>query len=405
MVGSTLESSGLQKMELIAKRVILWFRDFSERTHGSLINLKRGTKIKPYLRIYMSTNVLYSFHQHLLAWHDPDERPLPWKGIKDPYLIWLSEIILQQTRAAQATPYYYKLTEAFPTVKALADAPIDQLLALWQGLGYYSRARNLHYSAQMIMKEFDGKFPSTYKDILSLKGVGKYTAAAIGSFAFDLPYPVVDGNVIRIISRYFDLDVAVDSKEGLAQVNTLVQEVFDEETAAAFNQAIMDFGATVCVPKNPSCNACPLQENCLSFANKTQALRPIKTKKLKRKTRHFNFFYLHTSDQVYIQKRTGKDIWQGLYQLPLFEGEALSKKSALKKEVKKTWGETFSLEPIFTHKQLLTHQVIYSIVWEAKLTNSSFDKIVDALWIRKEALSQYGFPKSLTLFLQDNSLI
>jgi A/G-specific adenine glycosylase len=353
----------------------------------------------------MSKNALTFFPLQLLEWHDPDARPLPWKGIKDPYLIWLSEIILQQTRATQATPYYHKLTERFPTVKALATAPIDELLSLWQGLGYYSRARNLHYSAQMIMSEHQGSFPKTYKDILALKGVGKYTAAAIGSFAFDLPYPVVDGNVIRIISRYFDLDIAVDIKEGLAQINTLVHEVFVVEKAAAFNQAIMDFGATVCIPKNPSCAACPLQVNCLSFANNTQALRPIKTKKIKRKTRHFNFIYLHTSKAVYIQKRTEKDIWQGLYQLPLFEGEALSKKSAIKKEVKKSWGEAFSLEPIFTHKQLLTHQIIHSIVWEAKLTNNSFDEIVDALWIRKEDLSQYGFPKSLTLFLQDNSLI
>lgn len=353
----------------------------------------------------MYTNPLHSFHKHLLDWHNPTERPLPWKGIRDPYLIWLSEIILQQTRAAQATPYYYKLTIAFPTIQALADAPIDELLSLWQGLGYYSRARNLHFSAQKIVNEFGGIFPSQYKDIISLKGVGKYTAAAIGSFAFDLPYPVVDGNVIRIISRYFDLDVAVDSKEGLAQVNALVDEVFIEKKAAAFNQAIMDFGATVCVPKTPLCSSCPLQENCLSYANNTQAIRPIKTKKIKRKTRHFNFLYLHTSDKVYIQKRSAKDIWQGLYQLPMIEGEEFGKKSALKKEVKKSWGEAFSLEPIFTHKQLLTHQIIHSIVWEARLTDSSFDNIVDALWIRKEALPQYGFPKSLTLFLQDKSLI
>ena len=302
----------------------------------------------------MSANVLTFFSQQLLRWHDPAARPLPWKGIRDPYLIWISEIILQQTRAAQATPYYYKLTERFPTVESLATAPIDELLSLWQGLGYYSRARNLHFSAQMIMNEHGGSFPKEYKDILALKGVGKYTAAAIGSFAFDLPYPVVDGNVIRIISRYFDLDLAVDSKEGLAQINRLVQEVFVAKKAAAFNQAIMDFGATVCIPKNPACDTCPLQEHCLSFTNKTQALRPIKTKKIKRKTRHFNFIYLHTDDAVYIQKRTEKDIWQGLYQLPLFEGEAFSKKTALKKEVKRSWENTFGLEPIFTHKQLLT---------------------------------------------------
>ena len=353
----------------------------------------------------MSKNALTNFHQYLLDWHNPDDRPLPWKGIRDPYLIWLSEVILQQTRAAQATPYYYKLTERFPTVKALAIAPIDELLSLWQGLGYYSRARNLHHSAQMIMDEFEGIFPSKYKQILSLKGVGKYTAAAIGSFAFDLPYPVVDGNVIRIISRYFDVDMAVDSIEGLAQIHSLVNEVFVKEKAAAFNQAIMDFGATVCVPKNPICASCPLQADCLAYANSTQAVRPIKTKKIKRKTRYFNFVYLHTSDKIYIHKRTDKDIWQGLYQLPLFEGEVYSKRRSLKKAIEKEWGTTLDLEAVFTHKQLLTHQVIRSIIWEAKLTNTIFDKIVGALWIRKEALSQYGFPKSLTLFLQKKCLI
>jgi len=353
----------------------------------------------------MPTDSLTTFHHQLLEWHDPEERPLPWKGIKDPYLIWLSEIILQQTRAAQATPYYYKLSERFPTVKALASAPIDELLSLWQGLGYYSRARNLHFSAQMIMDEFNGEFPSEYKDILSLKGVGKYTAAAIGSFAFDLPYPVIDGNVIRVISRYFDLNIPVDSKEGLIQINALVKEVFIKEKAAAFNQAIMDFGATVCVPKSPQCSQCPLQENCLANGNSTQALRPIKTKKIKRRTRHFNFIFLHTDNEVFIQKRTSKDIWQGLYQLLLIEGKEFAKKGALTKEVKKLWNASFDLEPVFTHKQLLTHQIIHSIVWEVKLPNTSNDGIVDALWIRKEELKDYGLPKSLTLFLQDKSLI
>jgi len=190
------------------------------------------------------------FCKPLLSWHKTIERPLPWKGIKDPYLIWLSEIILQQTRAAQATPYYNKISERFPNIKSLANAQIDELLSLWQGLGYYSRARNLHFSAKYIIEHFEGNFPNKYEDILSLKGVGKYTAAAIGSFAFDLPYPVIDGNVIRIISRFFDLNEAVDTGEGMKKVDQLVGQVFNPKKAAAFNQAIMDFGAKVCTPKN-----------------------------------------------------------------------------------------------------------------------------------------------------------
>lgn len=345
------------------------------------------------------------FPSQLLAWHHPDDRPLPWKNIKDPYLIWLSEIILQQTRAVQAIPYFNNFSKSYPTVAHLAKAPIDDVLAMWQGLGYYSRARNLHHSAQQIMDEFGGVFPDNYEDIISLKGVGKYTAAAIASFAFGLPYPVVDGNVIRIISRYFDIELPVDKADGLNHINRLVQEVFDKKKPAKFNQAIMDFGATVCRPKNPDCDHCKLQNFCLAKHNNTQALRPVKSKKLLRKIRHFNFLFIKRGKQIYIQKRTSKDIWQGLYQLPLVEGEVYAKRTKLKNELNKNWSNNIALNPIFTHKQLLTHQVIHSIVWQLETKKNKKEMpLENGQWVSLDKLSEYGFPKSLTLFFTDNSL-
>lgn len=353
----------------------------------------------------MSKGSISFFRNQLLEWYHPEDRPLPWKAINDPYLIWLSEIILQQTRAAQAIPYYKKISERFPNVKSLAEASIDELLAMWQGLGYYSRARNLHYSAQMIVDKHDGVFPSNYEDVLALKGVGTYTAAAITSFAFGLPYPVVDGNVIRIISRYFDIDIPVDTKIGIEHINELVTQVFEPRHPALFNQAIMDFGATVCLPKNPSCSTCPFSSFCLANTNKVQLSRPIKSKKIKRKVRHFNFLFLTNEKQIFIQKREEKDIWQGLYQLPMIEGEAFSKKGALSKEVKKRWSFIIGVEPKHTYKQLLTHQVIHSIVWEVSLPRTDAPALGDGIWVSKKELVNFGFPKSLTLFFKDIYLL
>lgn len=353
----------------------------------------------------MSKDSITFFRSQLLEWYNPADRPLPWKDISDPYLIWLSEIILQQTRAAQAIPYFNKISEKFPSVKALAEASIDELLAMWQGLGYYSRARNLHYSAQLIMDKHEGVFPSNYEDVLALKGVGKYTAAAITSFAFGQAYPVVDGNVIRIISRYFDMDIPVDTKPGIAHINKLVEEVFDPRHPALFNQAIMDFGATVCLPKKPSCGTCPFSSFCLANANQAQLIRPIKSKKIKRKIRYFSFLFLSNEEQIFIQKRTDKDIWQGLYQLPLIEGQAFNKKSALSKELKKRWPFINSVEAKHTYKQLLTHQVIHSIVWEVNVAHNTLPTLGEGIWVSKKELTNFGFPKSLTLFLRDIFLL
>ncbi len=348
----------------------------------------------------MPKDVYKQFSNRLLAWHKTLERPLPWKGIKDPYLIWVSEIILQQTRAAQATPYYLKITERFPNVKTLASAPIDELLSMWQGLGYYSRARNLHHSANIIVDQNEGIFPKTYDEIIALKGIGKYTAAAISSFAYGLAYPVIDGNVIRIISRFFDVAEPIDSKEGKNQIEEFVDIVFNGKKAAQFNQAIMDFGATVCVPKNPLCQDCPFEENCQALAAGTIQSRPIKTKKIQRKKRNFNFLFFEKEGQVLIEKRSANDIWQGLYQLPLIEGEEFSKRRKLTKKVHQDFGLVTDATPVYTHRQLLTHQEIHSIVWSLDQVPEGAN-LSDKIWVSKDNLENYGFPKTMTLFFED----
>ncbi|MEO1629046.1 MAG: A/G-specific adenine glycosylase, partial [Bacteroidota bacterium] len=229
------------------------------------------------------------FSTALLGWYQNNHRPLPWKGIKDPYLIWLSEIILQQTRVATGWAYFERFREQYPTVHHLADASIDEVMKLWEGLGYYSRARNLHFTAQHISRTLGGTFPNTYKDILQLKGVGPYTAAAIASFAFGLPVAVVDGNVYRVLSRVFGMRDPIDSGAGKKKFAELANLLLDKDRPADYNQAIMDFGATVCTPGVPNCHQCPFEDRCLANAEGTARELPVKSKKLVRKTRYFNY--------------------------------------------------------------------------------------------------------------------
>ena len=267
----------------------------------------------------MSDSDHHFFTTHLLQWASQHERHLPWKESKNPYYIWLSEIILQQTRVEQGLPYYLKFVEHYPTVFDLANATEDEVLKDWEGLGYYSRARNLHAAAKYIATELDGHFPDTYDSILKLKGVGPYTAAAIASFAFQLPYAVVDGNVYRVLSRFFGMDTPIDSTIGKKQFANLAQQLLDPTKPDVYNQAIMDFGATWCTPKQAKCNKCPLSEQCAAFQTNRVEKYPIKQKKLKKRTRYFHYLIFNYSGQTWIEKRAGKDIWQGLYQFPLIE--------------------------------------------------------------------------------------
>ena len=262
------------------------------------------------------------FPNLLIQWYLSNRRELPWRNTRDPYFIWLSEIMLQQTRVAQGLPYYFAFTEAFPTVFDLAAADEEKVLKLWQGLGYYSRARNLHKTAQYVAFELNGKFPSNYKNLLTLKGVGEYTAAAIASFSYDEAVPVVDGNVFRLLSRYFNIETDIASSSAKAEFAMLAYELMPKDNPAIFNQAIMEFGALQCVPKNPVCEVCPLNSGCLAHQKNKVHLLPVKSKKQKAKHRFFNYLIISDEDEkTLLQKRTGKGIWENLYEFPLIETE------------------------------------------------------------------------------------
>ncbi len=307
-----------------------------------------------------------SFSQRLLYWHATVDRELPWKETSDPYAIWISEIILQQTRVAQAIPYYYAFLENFPTVTDLAQAEEDQVFKVWQGLGYYSRARNLHYSAKHIMTELKGVFPATYDEILRLKGVGPYTAAAISSFAYGLPHAVLDGNVMRVLSRHYGIDAPIDTTSTKRELEEIVDSLLDIKQPASFNQAMMDLGATVCTPKNFSCATCPLQETCYAFQKGRQELLPIKKKKIIKKTRYLHYIVpIDMKGNTYLRKRNDKDIWAGLYEFPMVEN---TESSSFKETVEAL---RWDLEPLHMHtyevKHILTHQIIKAIFFLIKV--------------------------------------
>ncbi|MCB0520308.1 MAG: A/G-specific adenine glycosylase [Lewinellaceae bacterium] len=349
------------------------------------------------------------FTQALLQWHTTHHRPLPWKGEKDPYLIWLSEIILQQTRVEQGLPYFEKFKAKYPTVKYLAAAPEDEVMKMWEGLGYYSRARNMHAAAKYIAHELAGVFPKKYEGIRALKGVGDYTAAAIAAFAFDLPHAVVDGNVYRVLSRYFGVEEPVDTTAGKKQFAHLAQELLDVRQPGRFNQAIMDFGAGQCTPAAPKCASCPLQPNCSAFhQNKVDSL-PVKSKKLERRQRFFNYLVINQQGNVFIKKRTEKDIWRNLYDFPLIETDRLVEgKNGLEgNAIWQAWlgssnYQLLQVSPPF--RQELTHQQIVARFWEIEVDGSF--KAGEASWVKcgRQNLQDFAFPKVIVLYLKEKSL-
>lgn len=275
-----------------------------------------------------------NFSKKLINWYTVNKRDLPWRNTTNPYYIWLSEIILQQTQVAQGTPYYHAFTRQFPTVFDLANANEEEVLKLWQGLGYYSRARNLHWSAKYIVNELDGVFPNTYKDILKLKGVGDYTASAIASICFDEVTAVVDGNVYRALSRIFGIETPINSISGQKEFKALAQQLIDKKQPAIFNQAIMEFGARQCKPKNPDCSICPFKASCLALKeNKIDAL-PVKLKKTKVTNKYFNFVVIISKNgKTVLEQRKGSGIWQNLYQFPLIETEKPSTYNNIKSKI------------------------------------------------------------------------
>lgn len=348
-----------------------------------------------------------NFTIYLLRWNqESNQRMMPWKGETDPYKVWLSEIILQQTRVEQGLAYYQNFVLAYPRVEDLAEAPEDEVMKLWQGLGYYSRARNLHFTAKDIVENYGGEFPNTYKELLALKGVGTYTAAAIASFVFKEKVAVVDGNVIRVLSRFFGIEDAFDTTEGKKQFVAKANALVDDKQPDQFNQAIMDFGATVCKPKNPTCKTCPFQMSCIALKENCIEDLPFKSKKLKIKKRYFIAYLIDTKFGFPIQKRVQNDIWKALFELPLVEVTSFDKRIAQQvSENFTSFSERQELniqEVSEIYKQRLTHQEIHVVFAHIKpLSHLKLSK--EYLYTRN--LTKFAFPKIFILYFRSKSLI
>jgi A/G-specific adenine glycosylase len=345
------------------------------------------------------------FTHNLLSWHqNVNERMLPWKGEIDPYKIWLSEVILQQTRAEQGRQYYLHFTGQYPTLCDLANAKDEDVFRLWQGLGYYNRCKNMLATARFICNDLGAAFPNQYDQILSLKGVGAYTAAAISSFAFNLPFAVVDGNVNRVLARYFGLEIAIDSGLGKKKIATLAQELLDIDNPAQYNQAIMDFGATICTPKNALCQECPLEKDCIAWKENLVAILPFKEKKVKVLNRFFNFLVFKYKDSIWIEKRVDKGIWQNLHQFYLIESQASVDYGKIDKEPffidHKSKIESIRFDKCYT--QRLTHQLIEIKFYLVALNSKKLSISSNGFWIKKEHLNNYAFPKTIVDYINDS---
>lgn len=331
---------------------------------------------------------------------------MPWKGERNPYYIWLSEIILQQTRVEQGLPYYLRFKEKYPTVKHLANAKEDEVMRLWQGLGYYSRARNLHETAKKVQQNFKGKFPETFDELKKLKGVGDYTAAAISSFAFGEKKAVVDGNVIRVLARVFGIETGFDTTAGKKQFAALAQQLIDEKNPSAYNQAIMDFGGVVCSPKNPKCGECPFNKICVAKDKDLIAVLPYREKRTKITERYFNYLIIKSKKEVFIQKRTGNDIWKNLYELPLIETPKPLKDN-FKEVIGKFLGKkSFSIVSVSKEiSQMLSHRKIHFRFIEIELKNFDSFTLDNSKKVKLKFLSRLAFPKTIHLVLHENSLL
>jgi A/G-specific adenine glycosylase len=343
--------------------------------------------------------------QILLDWYHQNHRDLPWRRTNDPYAIWLSEVILQQTRVDQGMPYWFRFLEAFPTATDLANADEQEVLRLWQGLGYYSRARNLQAAAKVIRDDYQGVFPNQYDQIRSLKGIGDYTAAAIGSIAFDLPHAVVDGNVYRFLSRLYAISTPIDSTIGKKEFSELANELLDKNNPGMFNQALMEFGAMQCKPANPDCSICPFMQHCQSYASNSVSEYPVKSKKTKTRNRYFNYLILSDEKNTIIQKREAKDIWQGLYQFPLIESENKNQSTIdlshtdIAQHIKGTSYSMVKSSSVVKH--VLSHQIIYAKFWWIKLENIPSMGATEYIDIPWSQLSDFGMPQLIVKYLEN----
>lgn len=337
------------------------------------------------------------FAEVIIEWYKDNGRELPWRETRDPYKIWVSEVILQQTRVVQGLDYFYRFIHRFPDVRMLAEASIDEVMRYWQGLGYYSRARNLHEAAREIVRRWDGKFPEDYQEILSLKGVGEYTAAAICSFAWQLPCAVVDGNVFRVLARFFGIDTPIDSTAGKKEFAALAGELLDKKQPDVYNQALMDFGALQCTPQSPCCLYCPLQNGCRALAEGRVDALPVKKGKVNVKPRYFNYLDIHCKGRKLLIRREADDIWRNLYEYPMIETEnpvdfAELQLSERYQYLMQGTGTMRLLGMMDMPKHILSHRVIYARFY--KLEVDSYGKGMSPfLQIPEEEEENYAVPK------------
>jgi A/G-specific adenine glycosylase len=347
------------------------------------------------------------FSDKIVKWYQTNKRNLPWRQTKDPYKIWLSEIILQQTRVNQGLPYYTRFVQQYPTVKALAEATEHEVLRLWQGLGYYSRARNLHKCAKAVVERYNGKFPKTYSELLSLPGIGEYTAAAIASFSYREPVAVVDGNVFRVLSRLSGIDTPINSPEGKKIFTQLANECIDKESPDAHNQAVMEFGALFCKPKNPECEECVFQKSCFAFARGLQHQLPVKLKPKASRKRYFYYIVYEQANQLSMKKREAKDIWEGLFDFHLIEKSRQTKPELILEEssVRKSIQKSTEIKITKKYKHILSHQTIFSrfiIVKNKKRAQGSENA---RSFYSIDQISKLPKPVLISKFLSDHYLL
>jgi A/G-specific adenine glycosylase len=351
----------------------------------------------------MKKKLLDNFSNELIKWYMTNKRDLPWRGSSNPYEIWLSEIILQQTRISQGIEYYKKILTIYPDVYTLSKAPLDEVLKHWQGLGYYTRARNLHTTAKIISEKYNGTFPSTWSELKKLKGIGNYTAAAIASISFNKPVPAIDGNVYRVFSRIFGIKTPINSGKAKKEFSVIALKLFDKNAPGTYNEALMEFGATWCTPKNPKCIQCPFHEHCYARKLNLIDILPVKTKEKKPNNRYFNYLVITENDYIYLKRRTTKDIWYMLYDFPLIEKNKTTKPdyflklSELKNYFNAVPFNITGVSQIYLHK--LTHQKIHARFYKFKINVALKDK--QLLKVKLKDLKKYAVPRLIDKYLKE----
>ncbi len=344
----------------------------------------------------------------LLKWYEKQGRELPWRETSNPYKIWVSEIILQQTRIQQGIEYYHSFLKSFPDIFSLAESDISEVLNVWQGLGYYTRARNMHEAARVITYQYNGTFPSNYKDIINLKGIGEYTAGAIASIAFGEQVPAIDGNVKRVFSRLFNLHDDLDKPLAVKNLKNLLQKEMDKDDPGKFNQAVMDLGALICKPKNPLCSKCPLSENCIAFKNEIVNELPVKYKKIKSRNRYFYYCIINCKGQILINRRKKKDIWELLYEFPLIETSKPLSDTSMYDRVKEIFltgqkrTEISNISSEIIH--ILSHQKLHTRFIHVEVEKLNTPVLSDFIPVKKEKINDFPLPRLIDRYLKETKI-